>query len=117
MKYSGEGLIFLTKKSRIPNKINMDTNAIGNTIARADKMMLLASESVHFFSEANLLTMDPIPKVPILANCAIAKIIDHNPKNSCPITRIAKGVSIKNAMELSIKKEKLYEIAFTYLFK
>ena len=79
--------------------------------------MLDASESVQFFSDANLLTIESIPRVPIFVNWAIANNIDHNPKNSFPITRIARGVSIKNARELSIKKVKLYETAFKYLFK
>ena len=106
-----------TKTFLKPNKIKKVTNAIGKTIIRAEEMMLLTSESILLFSDPNLLTMDPIPRVPILVNWAIANNMDHNPKNSSPITRIAKGVRIKNAMVLSIKNAKLYEIAFRYLFK
>ena len=106
-----------TKTSLKTNKINAVRKAIGKTIIKADEMMLLASESVQLFSDANLFTIDPIPRVPILVNCAIAKIIDHNPKNSFPIIRIAKGVSIRKANVLRTKKTKLWEIAFRYLFK
>ena len=109
--------MLFTKTSRITKIMKKVANAVVVTIAIDEEMMVLTSESELVFSDANLLTISPIPRAPIPVNWKIATMIDHNPKYFSPITLMAMGVNIRKEI-LPMKKNTMFiEIAFKYLFK